>query len=591
MKFNTRAPATVTLQLLIPLLLAAATAIEVVGQTPPAIQPATRPASQPATTPTRGGPGNPFGGPGGFGGMGMPRQEMPVLEKFDTDKNGWLNAEERKAAREYVKKNKPQGRGFGGPGGPGGGRFGPGGGGPPGMRMGREPGKPGPRVALADAKVYPATAELFEPAVLRTFFLEFENEDWEAELADFKGTDVEVTATLTVDGRKYPNVGVHFRGASSYMMVPAGLKRSLSISLDLADKKQRLYGHRTLNLLNANGDPTMLRYPLASFVGNQWLPTPRANLAKVVINGESWGIYPNVEHFDRDLINHFFAGDKKGDKEARWKVPGSPRGGGGLTYLGDDPAAYKARYEIKTRDTKEPWDALITLCRVLNQTPPDQLEKALEPIIDVDNVLRFLAFDLVIMNEDGYWIRDSDYSIYRDGKGKFHLIPHDLNETFEPMGGGGPGGGGRGGRGGFGGGPGGFGGPGGPGGEPRPTGVALDPLYGLKDPSKPLRSKLLNVPALRQRYLQYVREMALKGLDWTKLEPLARQYVALIDKEVELDTRKLAPTAAFKSGVFKSGGETPGRGMNLQAFVEQRRAYLLEHAEIKKIATTKPAGD
>ena len=80
-----------------------------------------------------------------------------------------------------------------------------------------------PKVSPADVKTYP-DAPLYEPTVLRTLFLEFEDKDWEAELADFHGTDVEVPATLTVDGKKYPNVGVHFRGMSSYMGVPAGLQ-------------------------------------------------------------------------------------------------------------------------------------------------------------------------------------------------------------------------------------------------------------------------------------------------------------------------------------------------------------------------------
>ena len=33
---------------------------------------------------------------------------------------------------------------------------------------------------------------MYDANVLRTIFLEFENEDWEAELADFKSTDVDV---------------------------------------------------------------------------------------------------------------------------------------------------------------------------------------------------------------------------------------------------------------------------------------------------------------------------------------------------------------------------------------------------------------
>ncbi|HYE19538.1 MAG TPA: CotH kinase family protein, partial [Tepidisphaeraceae bacterium] len=149
--------------------------------------------------------------------------------------------------------------------------------------------------------------------------------------------------------------------------------------------------------------------------------------------------------------------------------------------------------------------------------------------------------------------------------------------------------GGRGGRGGFGGGPGapGGGAPGGGGGggnaEPRPTGVALDPLHGLKDERKPLRSKLLAVPALRAKYQQYVKEMAEKGLDWAKLEPVVKQYVGLIEKEVESDTRKLSSTAAFKGGVFKDAAGGGPDGASLEAFIEQRRAYLLNHPEIKKL--------
>src|SRR5947207_5877706 len=83
--------------------------------------------------------------------------------------------------------------------------------------------------------------------------------DWEKELADFYHTDVDVPAKLTVDGKTYPDVGVHFRGASSYMTVPEGGKRSLDISMHFVHAEQRLGGYRSLNLLNSNADPTFLR--------------------------------------------------------------------------------------------------------------------------------------------------------------------------------------------------------------------------------------------------------------------------------------------------------------------------------------------
>ena len=63
----------------------------------------------------------------------------------------------------------------------------------------------------------------------------------------------------------------------------------------------------------------------------------------------------NQQHFNKDLIDDGF-GTTKG---ARWKVPGSPNGHGGMNYLGDDPAAYKRIYEINTKDDKKSWTDLI----------------------------------------------------------------------------------------------------------------------------------------------------------------------------------------------------------------------------------------
>ena len=93
------------------------------------------------------------------------------------------------------------------------------------------------------------------------------------------------------------------------------------------------------------------------------------------------------------------------------------------------------------------------------------------------------------------------------------------------------------------------------------AGVELDPLVGLDDPSKPLRSKLLAVPALRAKYLGYVREIADKWLDWRTLEPLVKQYQSVIAADVKADTRKLYPTEQFTSGVDQ--GETASRASSI----------------------------
>lgn len=528
------------------------------------------------------------------------RTERKIVAQFDKDGDKRLDKAERAVAREFLKANPVQ-RGPGGPGGgrPRGGGPGPGSGGP----GGEEAVKPGPRIAPGDVK-REETAALYAPNTLRTLFFDFENEDWEAELEDFHGTDVEVPATLTVDGVKYPGVGLHFRGMSSYMMVRAGHKRSLNVTVDFTEKTQRLDGYKSLNLLNSHEDDTFLSSVLYSHIARQYIPAPKANFVRVVINGESWGVYVNQQQFNKDFVQENF----RTDKGARWKVPGSPMGQGGLDYVGEDLAEYKRRYEQKAGD-EEDWKALIALCKTLTETPPDKLEAALQPMLDVDGALWFMALDCALINGDGYWIRSSDYSIYRDKTGKFHVIPSDMNEGFRAPGGPGFGrGGGRGPR------------PPEAGGEPRPDGAApapaqgnpppradgapgfpppgfpamprvdgvkLDPLVGLEDAKKPLRSRLLAVPALRARYLAHVRTIAEDSLDWAKLGPVVAQYRGLIGREIAADTRKLSSHAAFEALTADTpdAGEAPRRGaMALRAFAEQRRAYLLSLPEIQKAA-------
>lgn len=535
----------------------------------------------------------PPNGPGpGFGPrFGPPQQEkIRLVEKFDKNGDKILQPDERKEALQFLEKeraNRPRrGPGPGGPGGrPG---FGP--------RGDESAAAPGKKLAPADIQAFP-DASLYDPAVLRTIFIQFENDNWEKEMAAFKNTDVEMPARIIVDGKSYSDVGVHFRGMSSFMMVGEGRKRSLNLSFDFKNKDQNLHGYRTLELLNSHEDPSFLRTVLSYQIEREYVPAPKANFVRVVINGESWGVYANTQAFNKDFVRDWY-GTTKG---ARWKAPGSPQGRASLKYLGDNVEKYKGIYDLKSKEDAKAWADLIRLCKVLTETPADQLEAALSPILDIDGALKFLALENALINNDGYWIRTSDYSIYQDTKGVFHILPHDSNETFSrPESPGGPGGPRGFGMRGFGGGlpgqppgdrlegnrppneeQGRPRGEGGPGRGLNIKGVELDPLFAANDENKPLISKLLAVPALRERYLNYVRDIADKWLDWQKLGPIARQYHVLIANDVRDDTRKLDTTDAFLKSMIEDipGNNRPGPGgrgtIGIKSFADQRREFLL----------------
>lgn len=472
----------------------------------------------------------------------MMREDISLVDGHDTNGDGWLNQVERAEARKTLAERREaavaEGRGRGG-------RRGP-------RTENREPAIPGPKVSTSEVEVFP-DASLYDINVVRTIFLNFENDDWEAELQDFNDTDVEVPATMVVDGETYPLVGVRFRGASSYFRVPVGYKRSLNVSIDLVDEDQRLYGYKTLNLLNGSGDASLMSTILYSQIADEHLAVPKANYVKVVINGEYWGVYVNVQQFDKIFTEENF-GSSKG---TRWKVPGSPRGDGGLAYDGDDLEPYKARYDMKSNDGKKAWHALVDLCRVLNETPLGQLVEELNPILDIDETLWFLAYDITLGNSDGYWSRASDYYIFRDKDGRFHVIPHDINEAFRPI---------RrrddGGR----------------AGQPAGGGMSLDPLIGLDNERKPLRSRLLAVPELRERYLKYVKQIAEHSMDWDQLGLQIDRYRSLIDEAVQLDTRKLDSHEAFLNATtIETGEDGNGPSGSLQDFFRRRQSFLLNY--------------
>lgn len=443
--------------------------------------------------------------------------DLALLARFDRNKNARLERAEREAARAYLAEH-PEVR--------------------PAMRGQTLPatGTPGPRIASNAVKRYPASVPLYDPDALRTIFITFDSANWERELADFWHTDVEVPATIEVDGTVFRDVGISFRGNNSFHMIPDGMKRSFSINLDTW-RKQDLLGHTSLNLLNANQDPSFLRSVLYLDIARDYIPAPKANFVRVVINGESWGLYVNQQTFSKAMLKEQLGTDKG----TRWKSPNNSLGGG-LNYLGESLDPYRRWYEQKGKDDTTAWRALATTTRVLTQTPPAQLDAALAPLMDVDEVLKFLALDIALVNGDGYWNDGSDFNVLRGADGRFRVLPHDVNEAFRLRG----------------------------------NGASPDPLIAMSDTNKALRSRLLAVPAFRERYLGYIAEIAERHLSPDTFGARVARYVGLIADDVAGDTRKTSTLDGFRAAVDTSATATA----SLRAFAVRRRAALLAHPEL-----------
>jgi len=487
-----------------------------------------------------------------------------LIPKFDKDDDGLLDKAERSAARKYIEEQR---------GGDGGGDRGQRGGRPPrpdGDRGGSPPsrgdrgarpdprggsGRPAPEPRdfskaerLEPGDVKDLGTKLYDEGTLRTLFIKFKDNEWMEEMEAFYRTDVAVPADLTVDGKLYKNVGLKFRGNSSFRSVSRDLKRSMNLYIDHKHSDQKLLGYKTLNLLNANSDPTFMREVIYSHVARNYIPAFKGNFIKVVINGESWGLYSHIQQYNKDFLEDNF-GTRDG---VRWKIGAGGGGSGNLRYPGDKKEDYTG-FQQRTEGKEEAWKELQQFTKLLDESPIEELEDKLNGRFNIDSAMWSLALECVFQDE-GYFTRGSDYNLYLDPDGRFHLLQHDGNEVMNI--------------------------PGGPGMPSGLRGPKLEPFYNADNPDRPLMYKLFQVPHFKARYRHHLKTITQEWITWDKVGPLVEGYAALIRDEVKKDVRKHSSYEAFEKGLIQTSSDGRRTKLGLRPFTEGRREFLLNHPKV-----------
>ena len=76
-------------------------------------------------------------------------------------------------------------------------------------------------------------------------YLEFSDSNYWSQLQNYYGTDTYVLANLTVDGTTYTDVGVQFKGFTSYNRIGSSQKKSFDIKVDYTVDGQDIMGYDT----------------------------------------------------------------------------------------------------------------------------------------------------------------------------------------------------------------------------------------------------------------------------------------------------------------------------------------------------------
>ncbi len=399
---------------------------------------------------------------------------------------------------------------------------------------------------LAVGATIPASAQdLYDPGTLRTIELTFAQSNWFALLRNNYQSQTEIAADLTMEGVTYPDVGVRIRGNTSYTRLPAGSEKvSLNISMDFTDPDLDLLGYNSLNLNNSFMDPTFCREVAYNNFVAQYIPNGRSNHVILTINGQNWGVYANVQQYNKDMLRDYFD-DEDG---MRIKCANNPNGPG-LTYNGANQSGYTG-YEIKNDGgLADPWSELIEVCDAVTNTSLANWEQ-IDEVFAIDPSIWSVVLENLFTDDDSYVNKGADFVLYRNPvDGRTHLLQTDGNEAWT---------------------------------EPD-----WDLDHNFNQSTKPVLSHVLDVPELRQRYMAHMRT-ALQEFDWAQLGPILIAHRDLIDAEVQADPKKLYTyqqfLTNFNSSVIVTGGGGPGGGnrtrVGLEDFVDERELLLEAHPEI-----------
>lgn len=389
-----------------------------------------------------------------------------------------------------------------------------------------------------------AAQDLYDRGTLRTLELAFAQPDWETQLKDNKlaGLQEYIAADLTVEGITYPNVGVRYKGNSTYWLRQSGQKAPLHIDMKAMGVEQDLYGHHKLILNNQWSDSSLMREVMAYRVLNEFTPSSRANFVKVTINGGNYGIYTSVEHVGGKFTERWFGSEDgfryKAVPPDNWqdtiKTP-PPPSDLALQDLSGSIGRARRAYELKNREgDPEAHLEILDAIDVVNNTASVDMLDALNPLFDTDGAIWHLALNNALASLDSYYDSGRNYYLYNDPRhDRLAILPWDYNMAF-----------------------------GGYGNAPN----TLSPTKGAGDSERPLLSNLVDGGVLRQQYLAHHATISELVLDPAILSAEIDALAALIDAEVQSDTRLNLSYSGWRNGLNQ-----------IKGYITNRHSFLTSH--------------
>jgi hypothetical protein len=267
-----------------------------------------------------------------------------------------------------------------------------------------------------DAGVDPSEA-LYDPAIVLDVRITLPQASIDALGA---APDVYAIGDIQVGDETVTDVGVRLKGEWNFRGLDA--KASFKIKFDEFVAGQELRGLRRMTLNGALEDPAYVaeRLVYTAFRAAE-VPAPRANSARVWVNGELFGLYVNIETEDKTFLRRWFADDDGNlyEEMGAELVPGN-----------------EGSFELETNETANDRSDLAAFIAAIDAADDATLDTDLEAVLDVDEFFRCMALEGIVNQWDGYGYTQfgpNNFRIYHDpSTGRFSFIPWGMDMALKP---------------------------------------------------------------------------------------------------------------------------------------------------------------
>lgn len=282
-----------------------------------------------------------------------------------------------------------------------------------------------PALALAQTPPPgPTDADLFDDSVLHELRLTIHPSDWARLRRDFN-ENTYVPANFTWRGITVQNVGIRSRGFGSRN----GVKPGLRVDINRFEEEQEFLDLKSFVLKPNVQDPSQLHERLAmQFYPYLGLPAPRESYARVLVNGEYFGLYAIVESLDKHYLRRILGENDGYLFEYEWAAPYR------FEYLGSDPNRYvPSPFKPQTHENTPDVGTLVTMIRQMNESSDGEFTAALAPYLDLKHFMTHLAVETFLAEADGILGTTglANFYLYRfEKKNLFQFLVWDKDRTF-----------------------------------------------------------------------------------------------------------------------------------------------------------------